>query len=236
MSGFPKRLLVTGTDTEIGKTIVSAGLVAWLRGQGVNAAGWKPVESGASDSGAQDASLLHAVSGGTEADELPVVYLLPEPLAPVVAARRHNVALVPAVLDVSFGAASAGCDVLVVEGVGGALVEVAEGLMVADLPQRWDVPVVVVAANRLGVLSHTLLTVEALQTRGATVLGVVLNTVHGGEPTLAEATNPAELRRLLPRRVPLLGHVPFIEGESRRDAGALAAALADVGGALWETA
>jgi len=233
VSLLPPRLLVTGTDTEVGKTLVAAGLVAWARLRGVDARGWKPVESGTEENGGPaDARLLHRASGGAEGDELPVVYPLPEPLAPVVAARRWEVALVPAVLDVSLESAAAGCEVLVVEGVGGALVEVAEGVMVADLATRWSLPVLVVAANRLGVLSHTLLTVEALQNRGAAVLGVVLNTVREGEPTVAEATNAAELGRLLPRGVPLLAQVPWIEPGARRDPAALAAAVEAVGDAL----
>jgi len=230
---FPDRVLVTGTDTGVGKTLVVAGLVAWLRRAGVNACGWKPVESGTLETGAPaDAQLLHAANGGTEDEELPVVYALPEPLAPVVAARLNNVALVPAVLDVSLNAVSAGRASVVVEGVGGALVEVAEGLMVADLPTRWGVPVIVVAANRLGMLSHTLLTLEALLLRGATVLGVVVNTVHGDPPSLAEAGNVAELRRLMPRGVPLLGEVGFLEPPHQRDPEALADALAEVASAL----
>ena len=230
--GVPPRLLVTGTDTGVGKTVVSAGLIAWLNAAGIAARGWKPVESGTADHGGRpvDAALLHAAAGLGPDEELPVLYPLPEPLAPVLAARRQGVALVPSVLDIGFEAASA--DVLVVEGVGGVLVEVAEGLFVADLPARWGIPALVVAANRLGVLSHTLLTVEALQSRGARVLGVVLNTVHEGPPSLAEETNRDELERLLPGGVPVLGCVPWIPASRRQDPSALAEAVAHVGSAL----
>jgi dethiobiotin synthetase len=142
------------------------------------------------------------------------------------------VALVPAVLDVGLRAAAAKGAVLIVEGVGGALVEVAEGLMVAELPRRWDLPVLVVAANRLGVLSHTLLTVEVLQARGARVLGVVLNTLRAGAPTLAEATNEDELRRLLPRSVPLLATVAWVSDEDRGAPRSLALAVDELASAL----
>ena len=80
-----------------------------------------------------------------------------------------------------------------------------------------------VAGNRLGVLNHTRLTIEALERRGATIAGVVLNTLHGGEATLAERSNAAELQRLLPLTAPLLGRFPFLPAESRRDPAALAA-------------
>ena len=114
---------------------------------------------------------------------------------------------------------------MLLEGAGGALVEAAEGLVFADLPSRWGLDVVVVAANRLGVLSHTLLTVEALQRRSVRVRGVVLNTVHDGEPSVAEATNGDELARLLPEDVPLLGIVPWLPLEDRTDPDRLADAL-----------
>ena len=234
MIRFPSRILVTGTDTGVGKTVVAAGLVAWLRARGVKALGWKPVESGTRETGrAEDAELLRDAAGLRTA--LPVVYPLGEPLAPVVAARRSGVAIVPAVLDVALAAASTDMEVVVVEGVGGALVEVAEGLMVADLPSRWDLDVLVVAANRLGVLSHTLLTVEAVRRRGGRVLGVVLNTLHGDPPDLAERTNLEELSRLLPVDVPVLAHGPWISDGERRDPAALAAAVEGLATALQET-
>jgi dethiobiotin synthetase len=233
---FPEGLLVTGTDTGVGKTIVAAGLVAWLNARGVIARGWKPVESGTEENGGRpvDAWLLHAAAGGSPDEELPVMYPLPAVMAPVLAARREGVALVPVVLDAGFRAAAAKATVLVVEGVGGALVEVAEGLMVADLPRRWQLPVLIVAANRLGVLSHALLTVEALQSRGADVLGVVLNTMHAGAPTVAEEANAAELQRLLPGGVPLLAEVPWIPDEERHETGSLAVAVEALAFALCD--
>ena len=214
-------LLVTGTDTEVGKTVVTASLVAALTQAGVTVAPRKPVESGTDDNGGvpADCALL-AACAGVSIDEVHAL-ALPEPLAPTVAAERAGVALEIEALD-SVVASIPPEVVAVVEGVGGALVEVARGTMVADLPARWELPVVVVAANRLGVLSHTLLTVEALQHRGAPVLGVVLNTVHDGAPSVSEQTNEAELRQLLrPHDVPLWGPFPFLVA---RDPAALAAA------------
>ena len=203
-----KGLLVTGTDTGVGKTVVSAGLVAWARRRGP-VAPWKPVESGTAEHGGRpaDAALL-ARCAGLELEHVCLV-ALSEPLAPVVAARRAGVELSVAALDAGAAALSAR-GLPIVEGVGGALVEVSEGLMVADLPARWGLRAVVVAGNRLGVLSHTLLTVEALLARGADVAGVVLNTLHAAPPSVAEQNNAAELRRTLPAGVPLLGTVPFV--------------------------
>ena len=187
------------------------------------------MESGTEEGGAgsTDAALLALCA------QVPVEqvrgYTLAEPLAPVVAARRAGVVLHLAGLDAG-AAALAGRGLPIVEGVGGALVELCEGLMVADLPRRWGLRALVVAGNRLGALSHTLLTVEALQARGADVAGVVLNTLHPDPPSTGEATNADELRRLLPADVPLLGTVPFV---LERSPDALAGAVASLADALF---
>ena len=144
-----------------------------------------------------------------------------EAKARVVAAQRAGVTLDIARMDARVEALRARGP-MVVEGVGGALVEVVPGVAVADLGARWDLDVLIVAGNRLGVLNHTLLTVEAVAARGARIAGVVLNTVHPGEPTVAERTNAAELARLLPASAPLLGAMPFVHE-------ATAASLAQAG-------
>jgi len=179
-----------------------------------------------------DAALLARCSGQSSPQDC-VVYSLPEPLAPVVAARRASVVLDVEVLDRRYAELRAGGGAVIVEGVGGALVEVAPGISVADLAFRWHLPALVVAANRLGVLSHTLLTVAALEQHEVPVVGVILNTVHGDEPTIAEQTNAEELDRLLPREAPLLGVVPWLSGEDRIDPDALAVAVDAVAGILW---
>lgn len=228
------RLLITGTDTGVGKTVVAAGLVAWARAAGRSVAVLKPVESGVeagrdpearSDAPAGgDAALLARCAGLADWREANVVALA-EPLAPVVAARRAGVVIEIGELDAAV-ARLAG-DVVVIEGVGGALVQVAEGVKVADLARRWDLEVILVAGNRLGVISHTRLTLEALASRGARVRAVVVNTLHGGEPDRAEQTNVAELRRTLD--VPVLGPVPWLPTLEPQQ---LVAALGSVGPAI----
>ena len=218
-------LLITGTDTGVGKTLVTAGLCAWLRERGRGVRPFKPVESGTDDFGGvpADSSLLAECSGRPLSEVC--IYALPEPVAPVVAARRAGSVLDLVRIEEAFEGLAETSEQVLVEGAGGARVEIIEGLEVLDLAERWDLDVLVVSANRLGVLSHTLLTVEALLRRGARVCGVVLNTVSEGPPTTAAQTNEAELRRLLPPGVPLLGCVGWVPPESQRDPEALAAAL-----------
>jgi len=228
------RLLITGTDTGVGKTVVTGGLVAWLREQGEAVHPLKPVESGTdeADGSPADAALLARCAGLPGPADCNV-FALAEPLAPVVAARRAGVDLNVGPLDRRVEALGGQPGHLLIEGVGGALVDVAPRLPVADLAARWDLQVVVVAANRLGVLSHTLLTVEALLHRGATVAGVVLNHPPQGEATLAQRTNQAELERLLPPDVPLLGSVAALPPDSCDDPRTLAKAVSSIAERLF---
>jgi dethiobiotin synthetase len=168
------------------------------------------VESGHAGPGPSDGAQL-AEAAGCEPQGV-VGLTLPEPLAPVVAARRAGVRL-----DLTLLESLRPSGHLLVEGAGGALVELAAGWTAADLASRWGLPVVVVAGNRLGVLNHSLLTVEALVRRGVQVLAVVLNTVHSGAASVAEQENPDELRRLLPG-LPVLGPVPWLANPRDPDA------------------
>ncbi len=227
-------LLVTGTDTGVGKTLVTAGLCAWRCSQGLDVLPWKPVESGTEETGGvpADAELL-ARCGGLASWQEASEWVLSEPLAPVVAARRAATVLSSADLDAAWEARSRRARFHLVEGVGGALVEVCPGLMVAELPARWDLGALVIAGNRLGVLSHCLLTVESLLARDAEVEGVVLTTLNGGPPSVAERCNGDELSRLLPAGVPFLGTVGFLSESDRGRSEALAAAVVPVAEALW---
>ena len=226
---------MTGTDTEVGKTRVAAGLCAWLRQQGRDVRPFKPVESGTELSGgvAVDSELL-ARCAGLEGPSEVNVYALPEPLAPVLAAERAGVEIEISRLDARFASLAERGTELVVEGAGGALVEVCRGVMVADLAQRWDLQVLIVAANRLGVLSHTLLTVEALLARGARVAGVVLNSLASGPGSVAQQTNPGELRATLPDGVALLGAMPYLPPAEQDCPEALASGVASFAPQLFQ--
>ncbi len=228
------KLMVTGTDTGVGKTLVSAGLCAGRVSKGLAVRALKPVESGTQDNGdvPADASLLARCTGQDGPHQCNVVALA-EPLAPVVAARRAGVDIDLDGVLARFEELRSSPGALVVEGVGGALVEVALGETVADLAARWHLPTLVVAANRLGVLSHTLVTVEALERRDVPERGVVLNTLDGDPAGLAEQCNAEELARLLPRSAPLLGTIPFVPESERDDPRALALATSALAGILW---
>jgi len=192
--------VVTGTDTGVGKTVVSALLCAAAQAVYV-----KPVQSGA-DEGDDDAAVV------AELARVPTVVgrRLGEPLAPAVAGRRAGLLTSAAdLLDPILRAMQAHPDrPVVIEGAGGLLVELAtDGTTLADLAERLELPVVVVARPGLGTLNHTLLTLEACDRRGLRVAGIVVS----GMPVRADvatATNLAELDRLSGGR--LAGVVPAL--------------------------
>ncbi|MGH7718301.1 MAG: dethiobiotin synthase [Gemmatimonadaceae bacterium] len=215
------RLAITGTDTGVGKTIVATALIAALRADGRRVAAFKPVETGvAAADPASDGALLRAAAGNVDAlaDVRPVV--LPEPLAPWIAARRAGSEIDLEALDTAFERLASRCDVLVVEGAGGLLVPVTATDDYAALFRRWSLDLIVVAANRLGALNHTLLTVRAGHAEGLRVRGVVLNDAAPHRAGVAERTNADALRTLL-AGIPL---VTFPWMERPRDAKHLAQA------------
>lgn len=187
-----RRIVVTGTDTDVGKSVFAAGLVRALDG-----CYWKPVQAGLED-GTDSATVARLA--GLPADRIrPEAYRLATPCSPDRAAAIDGVAIDPARL------APPACDrPLVIEGAGGALVPLTADLLFADLFARWQAPVVVVARTALGTINHSLLTLEALRIRGVEVLGIAF---VGDANEHSEATICAfgAARRLgrLPRLAPL---------------------------------
>ncbi|MDE2437017.1 MAG: ATP-dependent dethiobiotin synthetase BioD [Sphingomonadales bacterium] len=153
------RYVVTGTDTDVGKTVFAAGLAGHLGGRY-----WKPVQAGMD--GETDSQRVAELSGG-RAQVLPEAYALRTPCSPHQAARLDGVTIEPSRLSLPSGE-----EPLVVEGAGGVLVPFADNLLAADLFAMWGLPVIVVARTALGTINHSLLSIEALRVRGLTIHGV----------------------------------------------------------------
>ena len=159
MQGF----FITGTDTNVGKTIVSAWLLAHL-----DAYYWKPVQAGTEPE--TDAATVRRLADLSADRILPEAYLLSEAMAPHEAARRQGVSMDMAKLT------QAPTDrLLVVEGAGGLMVPLTDQAYVIDLAGELELPVILVARSTLGTINHTLLSLEALRRRSMTVAGVVIN-------------------------------------------------------------
>ncbi|HWP84290.1 MAG TPA: dethiobiotin synthase [Terriglobia bacterium] len=193
-------ILVTGTDTGVGKTFVGCGLLAALRSQGLRVAPFKPAETGCETDAHSgelipaDAVRLREAAGSGAPLEVICPYRFSLPVAPWVAAQREA-EIDPAFLVRQFERLAAAHDLVVVETAGGILVPLNEQFHFGDLARRLRLPVLVVAASRLGVLNHTLLTLEYLRAAGLPTLGVILN--HpASDTTPAVATNEETLRKL----------------------------------------
>ncbi|WP_188056026.1 dethiobiotin synthase [Sphingosinithalassobacter sp. CS137] len=187
MSGF----VVTGTDTEIGKTVFAAALAGAL-----GASYWKPVQAGLDDG--SDAARVAALAGLPPERVLPEAYRLATPCSPHRAAEIDGVEIDPARL------ALPQVRPLVVEGAGGALVPLTRTLLHADMFARWRLPVVLVARTGLGTINHSLLSIEALRARGVAIHGVAFvgEPVEDSEATIAAIGGVRRLGRL-PRLDPL---------------------------------
>jgi len=200
------RLGITGTDTEIGKTVVSCALGALARVRGLRRAVMKPIETGVfartrvdGPSVRSDAERLRAAAAVHDPIDLIRPIAMVEPLAPMVAARRAGLTLDLDRLDRAFTTLATERDVIIVEGAGGLLVPITPTVHFGHLFARWQCELVVVAGNRLGVINHTLLTVQAAEAMGIRVRAVVLTSLTGRDASVSEATNFDALTSLLPQ-------------------------------------
>lgn len=171
MKGF----FVTGTDTDAGKTYVSSLILKALRGENVDAVGYKPICCG----GREDAYALQAASGGDAGGALDLYKVNPfwarTPAAPYVAAMFEKKDLEIEVLLQGARNLGEAHDAVVVEGVGGWMVPITKEYMIADLAKDVGLPVILVVGNRLGSLNHTLLTVQSMRAAGIEPAGFVVN-------------------------------------------------------------
>jgi dethiobiotin synthetase len=216
-------LFVTGTDTEVGKSVVAAALTAALRAGGLAVGAYKPVVTGLDDppegGKPHDHELLATCAGMSPEDVAP--YRFGPAVSPHLAAEAAGVTIDPAVL-VDVARATGEGRTLVAEGVGGLLVPLtSDGYLVRDLIAALGLRVVVVARPGLGTINHTLLTLESARAAGLDVRGVVL-TPWPYDPTAMEESNRATITRLGDVEVATLARVP---GFTPRELAATGASL-----------
>ena len=181
------QLVVCGTDTDVGKTVISALLV-----QGLGASYWKPVQSGLQEGGDRDWIIQHLQL--PKKRWIPEAYGFQAPVSPHWAAEQEHQSIDPQHLMLPEVKGP-----LVVETAGGLLVPLSRDWLQIDQLERWGLPIVLVARSGLGTLNHTLLSLEALRRRSLTVLGLILN----GPP---HPDNPRTLEQL--GGVPVLAEIP----------------------------
>lgn len=204
-------VLITGTDTGVGKTFVACGMAAFLKESGYRVGVMKPAETGCAERDdelfAEDAVRLKEASGCREPIEKICPYRFPDPLAPSVAAERADLKIDIDRLMTVFHEIDSTHDVTLVEGAGGLMVPLLPSFTYADLARVLKLPLIVVAANKLGVINHLLLTLEHASCKGLRTLGYVLNQTSS-EISLAAETNREALLNLT--GVPCLGEIPFV--------------------------
>ncbi len=207
----PKSILITGTDTAVGKTTVACGLAASLSLRGRKVGVFKPAETGCEpgpDGRLQpaDAARLLYFSDCRHDLETVCPYKFREPLAPLVAAQREGVDIDFDRLGRCHRQIASAHDITLIEGAGGLLVPITPTATFADLAAHLNVPLVVVVASRLGAINHALLTVRYAQAVGLRILGYVINFVSASSDRAAE-TNVQVLSDWLG---PPLGVVPYL--------------------------
>lgn len=192
---------ITGTDTGVGKTYVTRLILQALREEGHDAVAYKPVACG----DREDAVILSAASGDLPLDEINPVFLKTA-VAPYVAGLLENRTVDPAELIAGFHQLAAKHQIVLVEGAGGWEVPIAADYRISDLAAALKLPVIVVAGNRLGALNHTILTVRAIQAKGLTCAGIIMNQLED-EMDTAMITNKGVIEDLT--GVPLLDHLIY---------------------------
>ena len=208
-------IFITGTDTEVGKTVVSAGLAMALKERGFKVGVMKPVATGCY--GKEDALVaMDAVflweAAENEYPSLTSPTRLRHPLAPYVAAGIEKKEVNIQGIIKAYHELQKHYDYVIVEGVGGLMVPLTKEYYVANLIQELNLPLLIVSRGGLGTINHTLLTVDSALVRGFDVRGIIFNRVQTVNCSMAEMTNPKVIHEL--SGIPVLGSIPEIDGLS----------------------
>ncbi len=206
-----RNFFITGTDTDVGKTFITCGLIEAFAARGISAVPMKPVAAGTININGivmnADVADLREISGTRAALTDTNPYCFSEPIAPHLAAKHEKRVVDIGVIQAAFDRLNANADAMLVEGAGGFLVPLSDNQSMAEIPSVLALDVILVVGMRLGVLNHALLTVEAIRSRGLTLSGWVANTAVKNPPMLAFDENLATLVRMI--EAPLLGTVPY---------------------------
>ena len=206
-------IFITGTDTNVGKTVVTAGVAAVMQGLGYNIGVYKPVQSGAVKiDGVLQSPDLNFIASIDSNIKVKCSYKLELPAAPIIAAQSEGIRIQTEVLLSDYTKLRAKTDLVMVEGAGGLLVPLAKGMLISDLVKLMKLPLVIVARPDLGTINHTLLTIGIAKTMGIEVRGVIINNYPVNTDDIAIKTAPALIKEL--GKVEILGILPHLPNVS----------------------
>lgn len=209
MRGF----FVTGTGTEVGKSVVAAVIAHALAAEGRRVSVFKPAVTGLDDPGEADHELLRRAAGSGQSDDEIAPYRYRPPASPHLAAALAGEEIDAARLREGAESAARAGDLLVCEGVGGLMVPLAPGYLVRDLAADLGLPLVIAASPALGTINHTLLTIEAARAAGLEVAAVVL-TPWPERPSAVEESNRETIAALGQVEVEVLAELDLSDPDS----------------------
>lgn len=208
-------VFITGTDTAVGKTLVTAALTLQLKKRGVLVGVMKPIETGVSPAREMqsDASRLRSIIESEEPLGAIRPYSFEQPVAPLAAAQAQGYPINPDTIKKVYRLLSSRYDCIVVEGVGGVRVPITPKISVIDLIKSLRLPVIVVGRSGLGGINHALLTIEALRHNKISVVALVLNQTQSARSALARLQERTTLEILRKQAgVPVLGPLSYEPG------------------------
>ena len=214
-----KAFFIAGTDTEVGKTVVSKAILQAMAAKGLSTIGYKPVAAGCKETeeGMRNSDALHLQQAATQ--DIPYAevnpYALIKPTSPHIAAKAEGVEIDYSVLSKKLADHKQNADVVLVEGAGGWRVPVSDSDCLSTWVKQEKLPVVLVVGIKLGCLSHAMLTAEAIQNDGLEIIGWAANRINPGTENYADII--AMLEEKMP--APKLGEIPYMPSVKKRDMG-----------------
>jgi len=196
-------IFVTGTDTNVGKTVATYAIGLMLQAQGHDVGVMKPVQCAG-----HDAQFLKARLNIDDPIDMINPFFLKEPLSPHLAFRRAKQKFDLKKVRQVYEILQKRHDIVLIEGAGGLMAPITENYFNADLAKDLKAPIIIVARLGLGTINHTILTINQARSKKLKILGVLLNDLRGGKQTLVEQTNPREIERIT--GIPVLGVIPYL--------------------------
>jgi dethiobiotin synthetase len=222
---MPKGFFITGTDTGVGKTVITVALIKAIGLFGLRACGMKPIETGCIKSNVKcqmsnvkfkdevlipsDGMFLKEMADMNDSIDLVTPICFENPLAPLTASEIEGMPVDLKKIKKAYSELSKKYKVVIVEGIGGLLVPIKKDYFVLDLAKDLGLPIIVVSRPGLGTLNHTMLTVNYAIKEGLNVAGIIINYSKSPKGTLAEDTNPEVIKQISP--VPIIGIFPYLE-------------------------